>query len=262
MTAQPEMSCSPENYNGVTVNRNERIILDVFPECSWSSDYFMAWLAGQGRIELAGDIQNFANEAVTAARTSSSADLAKNPEKAAGDALQMGANALYDGLEIVNKCYVYDSLPPQLHGKTTNGINVFVNSATGITSSDTLVGFRAYLMHVREEYMLKIDDFFSRFGYACNRLKEPNRNVRQNWTYTRTSNCTLKAGNPAGGNGMPGEDEAKICAIYNRGITFWSNPANVGNYNLPNGTTNSSNSSGSEQSNEQSNEQVGESTGG
>lgn len=223
----PEMSLTPILYDGVAdANFNERLFLQEFPEVSWSNDFFKAWLAGYGRIEIASDVQGLANGAVKAAVSASS-----------GDALTAGTsvgNALYDGLEILNKMAVYDSMPRQLKGRSTNALNIDWESATSTTGEDTLVGFRAYNVRIKDEYMLKIDDFFSRFGYTTNRLKIPNRYVRENWTYTRTADCTITAGNTGGGDGLPGDDEKTICSIYNRGITFWRVPANVGNYSLSN----------------------------
>ena len=65
------------------------------------------------------------------------------------------------------------------------------------------------------------------YGYATKKIKVPNTNVRENWTYTKTKNCVVKSNAPA-------DDVKKICSIYDKGITFWRNPANVGNYNLSN----------------------------
>lgn len=78
-----------------------------------------------------------------------------------------------------------------------------------------------------------IDDYFSMFGYATHRVKKPNLfdstvNIRPTWNYLKTVGCDL------GVNNCPAEAANKICSIFDKGITFWNNPANVGKYNLNN----------------------------
>jgi hypothetical protein len=65
------------------------------------------------------------------------------------------------------------------------------------------------------------------YGYAQHIRKVPNRAVRPHWTYTKTIGCCVKGS-------VPADDMASICAIYDKGITFWKNGDEVGNYNLPN----------------------------
>lgn len=75
-----------------------------------------------------------------------------------------------------------------------------------------------------------IDDFFTAYGYQTNRLKTPNRTARPHWNYVRTANCTLKGS-------VPADDMRKICAIHDKGITYWKHGNEVGNYSLNNSPT-------------------------
>lgn len=84
-----------------------------------------------------------------------------------------------------------------------------------------------YSMTCKAEYAKIIDGYFDRWGYKCNEVKIPNRNVRPHWTYTKTNACTINAN-------CPGDDEDMICKIYDNGITFWKNGDEVGNYTLDN----------------------------
>lgn len=89
-------------------------------------------------------------------------------------------------------------------------------------------GYIFYQMGITAQDAELIDNFFSMFGYATKKIKVPNIHVRQNWTYTKTVGCVVKSNAPA-------DDVRKICQIFDNGITFWSNPNNVGNYgNLDN----------------------------
>ena len=91
--------------------------------------------------------------------------------------------------------------------------------------------------HISPEIATIIDDYFTRYGYACHKLKVPNRNSRPQFNYVQTVDCLIEALDTSG-HGLPADDEATICGIYNRGITFWKNPANIGDYTVNNAPTN------------------------
>ena len=82
-------------------------------------------------------------------------------------------------------------------------------------------------MSIKSQIARVIDDYFDKYGYACHRVKTPNRKVREHWTYTKTVGCNM-VGN------APSDDIAKIRSIYDNGITFWVNGAVVGDYSQSN----------------------------
>lgn len=87
--------------------------------------------------------------------------------------------------------------------------------------------------HVTPEVATTIDDFFTKYGYACRKLKIPNTHSRPQFNYVKTADCLIEASSETG-KGLPADDEAKIVDIYNKGITFWKNPANIGDYSVSN----------------------------
>ena len=94
-------------------------------------------------------------------------------------------------------------------------------------TSNRLKGFWFFHRTIRYEYAKIIDDYFSRFGYACHQIKVPNIHSRTKWTYTKTVGCQIH------GN-LPADAIASIQTIFDRGITFWADPSNFGNYSLSN----------------------------
>ena len=82
-------------------------------------------------------------------------------------------------------------------------------------------------MCIRPEYAKIIDDFFSRYGYKVSSLKTPSITTRKNWNYIQTVGATIPAE-------MPAEVESKICAILDRGITFWHHPETMLDYSKDN----------------------------
>ena len=85
---------------------------------------------------------------------------------------------------------------------------------------------------IREHYLKKevaemIDNYFTMYGYRISVLKKPCIKNRTKWTYVKTNNCTIHGG-------IPNDDAEEIEEIFNKGITFWVNPSEVGNYTLEN----------------------------
>jgi hypothetical protein len=75
----------------------------------------------------------------------------------------------------------------------------------------------------------QIDTYFDMFGYKENHVFVPNIHARQRWTYVQTGGCVITGNAPA-------EDIAFIESCFDKGITWWVNPSEVGNYNLTNPT--------------------------
>lgn len=96
--------------------------------------------------------------------------------------------------------------------------------------ANNLVGGWYARKHIKKEFAQIIDNYFSMFGYSTNRLKTPNINSRPHWNYVKTRYCYL--------NGrLPESAESEIRACFNRGITFWKNPGEIGDYSLDNSPT-------------------------
>lgn len=114
--------------------------------------------------------------------------------------------------------YEIQKRPPELKGTQTS-------------MSDYAMGakkFYADNLCIRPEYARIIDDYFSMFGYATHRVKVPNITGRPYWNYVKTQGAVLDIAN------APQPYIQKVIDCFNRGITFWHDPANVGNYALDN----------------------------
>jgi hypothetical protein len=78
---------------------------------------------------------------------------------------------------------------------------------------------------IQRQYAECIDNFFTKYGYACDEVKVPPRNNRKEYTYVKTKDCLLIGQ-------MPSDDNKKFCNIMNNGITWWKDPSQVGNYGI------------------------------
>ena len=201
VAVNPQIMLEPRNYKGVGNLRNEKLVLSGFPQCSLNIDAFKAWVA----------------------QTASNPDVAMSVGKsiAGGAAIGGGWGAAAGAAT---------SLIPQLY----SGVTAFINPpiVKGTTQADVCYAqgekdFYFYPTNIQADFAKRIDAFFDVYGYSVMTHKTPNRNARPHWNYVkcRTTNIIGNA---------PADDVAQIVNIYNKGITFWRNGNEVGNYSLDN----------------------------
>jgi hypothetical protein len=249
-TNSKKTTTANSNINGWT----EGIPGGKFPQLSWTSDYYLNWQAQNGKYLQVTDTLNainFASNLVSSfgggylgsmGATDSyyyngmygvmSPDIAEGKEKwlrkslDSSGGMTSGAGAIgaitnYAGsiLSSMQQKKLARMTPDQAKGNASTGTLAYATNGVG--------KFTARKMSCRYEYIKAIDDYFSMFGYKVNRLGTPLTNHRQNWWYTKTLNANID------GN-IPNEDMQTIKAIYNNGITYWKNPANIKNYSVSN----------------------------
>lgn len=216
MSCNPQIVLCPTNYKGVTANYNEKIILDGFPQCSYNTDAFKAWLAQTGvsqLVSLAGG-----GAAIGAGMAKAGAATA-----AGGKALAIGGVpiAAIAGIVavagVVGGVVQHATLPMQAQNAQGNSAMMALG----------LKDFAFMHMHIRSEFAEIIDEYWDVYGYPTHRVKLPNISTRPHWNYVKTIDVNIVGS-------VPADDMAKIKACYNNGITFWRNGGEVGNYSLDN----------------------------
>lgn len=96
--------------------------------------------------------------------------------------------------------------------------------------ANNLVGGWYARKHIKRQFAQIIDNYFTMFGYATKQVKVPNVNSRPHWNYVKTLYCFINGNLPEGA-------ESDIRDCFNKGITFWKNPSEIGNYSLDNSPT-------------------------
>ena len=213
----PACYCMPVYYNGETNSYQNALTVKVNIQCAWNGDAYQVWLArndkniglsmfGQG-LGLIGGIIGAGVGLAT-----------ENPvllKTAGGIAVTSGGNLIRNIFTTISKKNETDATPDPVHGHIANEL---------LNLQSNLNHFAFRQKTIKQEYAKIIDEYFSRFGYACHRIKVPNIKARRNWTYTKTTGCEIT------GN-VPSDDIVKIKAIYDHGVTFWDiKNANVGEY--------------------------------
>lgn len=211
LMTRPSVLLLPREYAKQTNNFNEGIAITNFPQCAWTTDSYQQWLN--------------ANQTATATSTVTSALIGLGSGLLSGNpVIGIGSAAVGVANNVANLVAKQQDIKNQ------------APSVSGQVQTDCLLtgtrrfGYTLYRMSIKNEIARVIDDYFDKFGYACHRLKTPNRKVRESWTYTKTAGASI--------NGrVPNEDMLKICNIYDNGVTFWVNGKTVGDYSASNNPT-------------------------
>lgn len=217
----PCVMCYPLVHRGMAQDYDSGITISNFPQCAWVGDAFKAWWAQNRASVVTSGISTVLGAAGSAGLTAMAGAASGNPIIAAGSIARAGQQLNNAGWSINNllaKTVDLQNTPPQVHGQA---LNESLNAGLGRYM------FSFYAMTIRAANARIIDDYFTRYGYACKRNKVPNRNVRPHWTYTKTVGCQIIGNTSA-------DDAELISKIYDNGITFWRNPSEIGNYSLDN----------------------------
>lgn len=178
-----------------------------YPVCAWTSDYYTNWCT-----------QNAVNIGASFGKVGLGAAVGVlSPFGGTGALIAGGASLLSTALSAMAKHYEASVVPDQAKGNTN--------------TSDLLLGWERYYtidcMSIRSEVARSIDEYFSTFGYKVNRVKVPNITGRTNWNYVKTIGCYIQAD-------IPQEDLEEIKSMFDKGITFWHNPATFADYSQNN----------------------------
>ena len=229
--ANTEVALFPQNYKGTSGrNKDECLSLKGFPQCSYNVDTFKAWLAqNAGSIGASVLSACLAGTMVGGAGLVGGAVNSKGLSPVFAEALGLttptkeqkivGTGALIGTAQMLGKIYDHSVQPTQTRG----------NDCGTVLACSKDLDFQFMNKRIRGEFARIIDDYFTMYGYATHRVKIPNIHARQRWTYTKTVGCNIKGQCPV-------TAISNIKRIYDKGITFWVNPSEVGNYSLSNNT--------------------------
>lgn len=217
----------PQNYLGSQDNMELGVGLSGLPTPAYKSDQYATWLQSNSEsfnwsniAAVLGGIGGIAGGVATA-----------NPI-----AITAGATSLFQsvGSALATTADIQNT-PPQMFGQV---------DSSNLWTTIAQYGFTFYTHMLRPENAKIIDDYFSMFGYATNRLKTPNifaesaDKLRPHWNYVKTAGADFVALESSGSVSQ------KINDILDNGVTFWNHLREIGNYDLDNspqeGTTSDS----------------------
>lgn len=209
MSPDSGVQLTPHRYKGSSgYTFEEALTLPAFPSCAWASDTYLVWLAQNQHT-----LENAQSQALIQAGTGIIQSLTGNPFG--------GASSAYSALTSTQALMAQKAdmaiQPDQARGQHSGNINLTHGHH----------GFSCHFMTITSEYAKAIDQYFTRYGYKVNKLATPNLHTRELFTYVKTVG-SLVTGN------LGTEDQLKIQAIFDKGLTFWADPSKVGSYFNPN----------------------------
>ena len=262
---QPVKSvCYPFGYkqsDTLHTNTMEGLAYTSYPMASWVTDTYKAWVAQNSvpmnNLSKALESKISINNEMTSLKQNYNSanaliDLAGDAfgaiaSAAAGNVAGVGSNALS-----ALGTYMRTPMQNYVMGKQNQASNKIANidlqtsmnnaRYSASIESDTMhgsiasgslpfsmnkTGFYATRVFQPKQYIKNIDDFFTMYGYAQNRLMVPRLDVRAVFTYVRVIDIQLAIP-------MPSDAYSEIKDIFQNGIRFWKNAESVGNFSANN----------------------------
>jgi hypothetical protein len=223
LTPSGSVKASPVNYKHITGSENAydySINGAKYPICAWTTDAYTNWLT-QNAVNMehqtTRSIVQGGWEGISTGAGMLLAGGALLPALAAGVGLA-AASQIGTALEQHRAKSQANLVADQARGNAVAGNIVW----SKLKSQYTFIP-----MSIKAEVAQCIDEFFSQYGYKCNRVKVPNITGRRNWNYVKTVGCYIEAH-------IPQDDLAEIKAMFDKGITLWHNPATFADYSQNN----------------------------
>lgn len=234
----------PRAYNGILENFDAKMVMQNFPKCSWYYDAYQAWVANggqykanydmnmvqkKGSIALAQGGLNAVSNILNSAGSAVASQLTKNPNamKPINSAVNIGFSTVNAMLSEEQTYLTFTEARDKIAFEFKDARyepNILLGAQVpNIAVGKEYLGFKFYKMHVRDDEAKRIDDFFSVYGYAINKVETPNLTGRQYWNFIKTHNAEIS------GN-MPSSSKSAIGKIFDGGIFFWRNGDQVGNF--------------------------------
>ena len=212
----------PVDYKGMTDNVNEGINCQNTPLLAWKTDGYDTWLKNKSLQSS----KVTTGELIMGGAGLLYSSIAFGPS--AGFGLLMGGamNSLSNAFDYMSEKKKARSLPDSFYGNLSSSD---LNQAMGNTSP-TLEP-----MCITSSAARRIDEFFTRYGYATNEIALPNITHRSNYNYIRVSSdsspCVINNHNNIS---VPNKDLEIINSLFRQGITIWHNHTNLGDYSVTN----------------------------
>lgn len=236
---KPSVMLYPKNYGGINNNYEHGLLINDFPVCAFNGDSFKQWWAqnitsGAFGVQLMGNMVAGAAAPIAAAHLGSAA--AATALTAGAPFIGMAAAAATTAAHALSQGLKARAMPDSIQGELY---------AQSLLAGQKRNNYTLYRYSIRYSFAVRLDRYFDKFGYAINNIVEPigysqvgsgSFNRRPYWNYIQTNGCTIKGG-------VPANFAQEICAIFDRGVTFWHNPSEcpVGAYSEALATANHAN---------------------
>lgn len=219
------INITPTYYNGMLSSDNDAISLGKFPICNFQNDMYTNWLT-QNSVNILGS--TVTSDDINMMSAGMSATVSGITNLAIGNYVGVGMSAMSGGMAVSNAMMQkkqHDMIPTTIRGQ--------LNSADVVVASG-MNTFHFYKMSVKAEFARSIDDYFTKYGYSINRIKQPNITGRQYYNYVQIGDSENIGYSTISNKTTPASSMEVINNIFRRGVTIWHTHSNLGNYNVNN----------------------------
>lgn len=226
ITPNPEGYIYPNEYLHFANAVDEGISINDFPKGGYVSDQYKAWLAQTANSRTLQMLGIGASAAVGVAGLMTGAGgmmLASSTSMTTAQATAFGAGVA----GLASSFKQASNLYAQKKDRMVNSQQATGNKSNAVVHEMGYHYIALYRMCIKPYFAKKIDDYFTKYGYAINELALPNPKARPHFTFIKTVGCDVKAS-------LPSQLVDQINKIHDNGITFWKNLDSIGNYSLDN----------------------------
>lgn len=243
-SATPSIMLTPCYYKGVkksSKNENaysfdENLFINNMPQLSFATDTYKAWYAQHENSMLLHTV--IGSISALYAGLGGVVGSYGDSEYAMNNSIYQNGGASGSAGAIIRAGSTFNNIMGVIGGVEGAKADVknHANKLHGTTSNNLLTAIKRFGFYwakktITFDFAKRIDHFFDMFGYAVNDVKKPEITgaifPRKYWCYTKTRGCEVIGE-------MPTDDLKTIISIYDKGITFWKNGENVGDYSLDN----------------------------
>ena len=223
----PSVMIYPRNYKGISDNIDEKLILAGYPQCCFNIDTFRAYLA-MTASQVIGSTGNALGE--LGSTSISRYTNYRNAQNGLYDGVKqnriesrLSENILGHGVTqlgsviggLMGAAVQHHYAPYQLKGQPSANLNVSTNT----------MQFNFYYKKIRDDFALRIDEYFDMYGYAQNNFERPPRALRNRWCYVKTRGATFRGD-------ISASVAKRLSEIYDSGIRWYRSNyiSDIGNY--------------------------------
>lgn len=222
--SEATFTCRPFNYNGLAEDYNHTVSLKGLPKCAWVTDMYKAYLAQNASSLAVENALNVGMAAFSAYKIATGSGIISS----AGGGVLSGteaANAISSG--VTGLTSVAKSVAKQMDA-TTMADNAH-NAGTAVSAqySQGQFQFTPFIARIKPEFARIVDNFFTMYGYATNRLKRLNVETRPKYNYIKGSNLCIRGK-------IPSTAASVWERVISNGITFWEPGTPIGDYSVDN----------------------------
>lgn len=215
----PSLLVVPRYYKGEDIDYTIGVQVTDFPECPFVGDTFKMFVTqnkGSLMANMAAEVANIAMSAIPRKTEKYNPKTKKTETTKQSDmvGVEIGIRGLTHTIaSAVGQAMDASNKPDNVHSLSHSNILSNIKENTVWTKSRTVNYWKAR----------QIDSFFTRYGYAINRIRRPDIHARSRFTYVETLNATITGS-------IPADDLTFIASCFNNGITFWADHDGVGDY--------------------------------